>query len=183
MNREDYLAFHESFCARARELSARKNSDYAGSGGELPFANFTRVEHLGIASTEQGFLTRMMDKFCRLITFCRDGKLAVTNESAEDTLLDLVNYSCLLAAYLREKADTGVTYRVDGVLPAPPKRWPRKARITGKSIPRHPLACGTEVIIVRPTEDPDIFEASIPDGFHGFLCRQDFEFIDEEETP
>lgn len=105
MTRADYLKFHEDFCAKARELSARKNSDYAGSGGESPFANFTRVEALGIASTEQGFLTRMMDKFCRLATFCKDGKLSVQDESAMDTLLDLVNYSCLLAAYLKDKQD------------------------------------------------------------------------------
>lgn len=105
MIRQEYLTFHEQFCAKARELSARKNSDYAGSGGESAFANFTRVEVLGVATTEQGFLTRMSDKFCRLATFCREGKLSVTDESVYDTLIDLINYSCLLAAYLKSKEE------------------------------------------------------------------------------
>lgn len=107
MTRDSYLKFAEEFFAQARALSAKKNSDYAGSGGQEAFANFTRVEYFGIATTEQGFLTRMVDKFCRIITFAKDGKLQVADEAVHDTLIDLANYSCLLAAYISEKGKPG----------------------------------------------------------------------------
>ena len=100
MNRDAYLQFHEEFCNAARELSARKNNDYAGRGGEEPFANFTRVEAMGICSTEQGFMVRLTDKLSRLATLAAGGKLQVTDETAHDTLKDVVNYAILLAAYM-----------------------------------------------------------------------------------
>lgn len=103
MNREDYLKFHQDFTAKALALSKNKNADYAGADGSRPFANFERAEAMGICSTEQGFLVRMTDKLSRLATFSNTGKLQVTNESAEDTLLDVVNYAVLLAAYLKDK--------------------------------------------------------------------------------
>lgn len=103
MNRDDYLRFHKDFCDKARDLSARKNNDYAGEGGEKPFANFERVAAMGICSTEQGFLVRMTDKLSRLATFAAGGKLQVADESALDTLLDVVNYGVLLAAFISQK--------------------------------------------------------------------------------
>jgi hypothetical protein len=80
-----------------------KNADYTGPEGDDPFANFSRVEHLGIATTEQGFLTRMTDKMSRLSSFSRAGVLHVKDESVEDTLFDLANYCLLMAGYLRSK--------------------------------------------------------------------------------
>lgn len=84
------------------QITAAKNADYCGVAGD-PFANFTRVEGMGIATTEQGFLTRMLDKFCRITSFAQQGTLQVKDESVEDTLLDLANYSILLAGYIRAK--------------------------------------------------------------------------------
>lgn len=101
MQREAYFEFHEDFCKQALELSQKKNHDYAGS--DDPFANFRRVEALGVCSTEKGFLVRMIDKLSRLSTFCEKGELQVQNESVKDTLIDLVNYTCLLAAWLEDK--------------------------------------------------------------------------------
>ena len=83
-------------------ITRKKNNDYAGPGTD-PFANFTRVEALGICSTEQGFLTRMTDKLSRLSSFVQGGKLLVEDESTEDTLLDLANYCILMAGYLKSK--------------------------------------------------------------------------------
>jgi hypothetical protein len=104
MNVEQLLKFHLAFCYRAYRLVEVKNHDYAGADGEHPFKNFTSVEALGVATTEQGILVRMTDKLNRLVTFVRDGKLEVTNETAVDAMLDLINYSIILAAYIREKA-------------------------------------------------------------------------------
>lgn len=81
-----------------------KNRDYAGNNGVEPFANFTRVEAMGICSTEQGFMTRITDKMSRLSSFLRSGKMSVENESFRDTIVDVINYMVLLESYLSEKS-------------------------------------------------------------------------------
>jgi hypothetical protein len=108
MNQQDLFEFHEAMTGKALRLCKRKNNDYAsgGTAGENPFANFSRVEDMGITSTEQGFLVRMTDKMSRLSTFTKAGKLEVSDESVEDTLLDLINYSVLFAAYLHQKRES-----------------------------------------------------------------------------
>ena len=58
MNREELLKHHDSLCNEAKELMKKKNHDYAGSGGDSPFANFERTEAMGICSTEAGVLVR-----------------------------------------------------------------------------------------------------------------------------
>lgn len=90
----------------ALELMKRKNADYAGSDGVNPFANFKRAEALGICSTEQAFLVRMTDKMSRLSSFSAKGKLSVEDESVYDTLIDMINYSILLAAYIKSKENS-----------------------------------------------------------------------------
>jgi hypothetical protein len=104
MNIEQLLKFHLAFSYQAYRIMEIKNHDYAGAAGESPFRNFTSPEALGIASTEQGILIRMVDKINRLVTFCKDGKLEVTNETAADALLDIINYAVILGAYMRERA-------------------------------------------------------------------------------
>jgi len=81
----------------------KKNHDYAGESGETPFANFERTEAMGVCSTEQGFLVRVIDKVSRLSTFASAGKLEVDNESYEDAIVDIINYMVLLSAYLKDK--------------------------------------------------------------------------------
>lgn len=102
MTREEYLSFHRECCDRMVAITAAKNADYT-SGSEDPFFNFTRVEAMNIAETERGFLTRMMDKVSRIVTFVNKGVLQVKDESIEDTLLDLANYCILFAGYIRSK--------------------------------------------------------------------------------
>jgi hypothetical protein len=102
MTKADYIAFHAEACERMQAITKAKNADYTGKTDD-PFANFSRVELLGICSTEQGFLTRMTDKLCRLASYCERGELSVKDESVEDTLLDLANYCILFAGYLKGK--------------------------------------------------------------------------------
>ena len=102
MNREELLNFHKKFCEEMLITLSKKNADYTGFNKDA-FVNFTAVEFLGIARTEQGFLTRMTDKLLRLTTFVKQGHLKVNDESVIDTLQDLANYSILLAAYLKGK--------------------------------------------------------------------------------
>ena len=104
MNRQKYFEFHRECVEKMTEITKKKNADYAGPGND-PFANFTRVEKMGICSTEQGFLTRMTDKMSRLSSFVQVGKLEVLDESVEDTLLDLANYAILMAGYIKSKSE------------------------------------------------------------------------------
>lgn len=86
-------------------ITLSKNYDYAGS--EKFFANFELAEELGICKTEEAFLVRMSDKFsriCRLIK--KDAK--VKDETIQDTLIDLANYSILLSCYLDQKKNSEV---------------------------------------------------------------------------
>lgn len=103
MTRDELLKHHEVLCLMARTLMDKKNRDYAGNDGLEPFANFTRVEAMGICTTEQGFLVRLTDKMSRLSSFVESGTLHVSNESFEDTLVDVINYIVLLSAYHNDK--------------------------------------------------------------------------------
>ena len=104
MNRDDLLELHDSLTKEAKELMQRKNHDYSGGENkELPFLNFSRVESMGITTTEKGFLVRMTDKMSRLSTFCKEGSFKVDDENLKDTILDIVNYSILLYAYVESK--------------------------------------------------------------------------------
>ena len=101
MTKAEYIQFFEERAAAKLALTKAKNDDY--SAGVDPFANFTRVEAMGICSTEQGFLVRMTDKMSRISSFVQRGELSVKDESVDDTLKDLSIYADLFAAYLRSK--------------------------------------------------------------------------------
>ena len=103
MTRDELLKHHAELSTQARELMNLKNRDYAGSGGEEPFANFTRCEAMGICNTEQGFMVRLTDKMSRLSSFVQSGKMHVQDESFQDTCLDVINYMVLLSAYIKDK--------------------------------------------------------------------------------
>jgi hypothetical protein len=100
MTKSEYLKYHEWFCSQMTTITAKKNSDYTGATDD-PFANFSRVASLGITDVERGFLVRMTDKLSRITSFVQKGTLQVNDESVEDTLIDLANYSALLAAYIK----------------------------------------------------------------------------------
>lgn len=102
MNTQELVQFAESFFGGAIETMRKKNADYTGSQEDNPFANFQAVEAFGL-NTEVGFLTRMTDKMARISSFVKNGDLKVKDESVQDTLLDLANYSMLFAAYLKSK--------------------------------------------------------------------------------
>jgi hypothetical protein len=103
MNREELFKHHKELTDRALEIMKMKNNDYAGKGGDTPFANFERCEAMGICSTESGMMIRVIDKISRLSTFIADGKLLVTNESYQDAVLDIINYRVLFSAYVKSK--------------------------------------------------------------------------------
>jgi hypothetical protein len=100
MTKEDLLKLHDDLTSKAKEIMVAKNNDYAF--GNDPFANFRGSMFIGIPE-ELGIILRSMDKFKRIETFVRDGKLAVKNEGVEDAILDVINYMILLAGIIKEK--------------------------------------------------------------------------------
>ena len=104
MNREQYITFLEEKFTEMLEIAKKKSHDYS-SFSDSVFANFEIVGLCGIASVEQGFLTRMMDKISRINSFVKQGTLLVDNEKIDDTLLDLASYSLLLSAYIKSKKE------------------------------------------------------------------------------
>jgi len=107
---------------RARDIMTRKNHDYSGPAGDDPFANFRRSESMGITSTGQAIMVRMTDKFSRLATFFEAGVLKVADETAEDSCLDLINYSIILAAIIREMRDEAKASCPVAAAPEDPKQ-------------------------------------------------------------
>ena len=105
MNREQLLEHHDHLSTTAKDIMKKKYHHYAGKGGETPFANFERCESMGVCSTEQGFLVRVIDKVSRLSTFVDAGKLKVDNESYEDAVLDIINYMILFSGYVSSKQE------------------------------------------------------------------------------
>lgn len=109
MTQEEYLKFHEEMCDESRELSRRKNNDYASPNSHTDdplavFRNFTACERAGICTTEVGFMVRIMDKVMRISNLTSKGHdQKVMDESITDTLKDLSNYGILMAAYLKAK--------------------------------------------------------------------------------
>jgi hypothetical protein len=103
MNREELFKLHKEVSKVALDIMKKKNNDYAGTNGDNPFANFTRTEAMGIASTEAGFLCRITDKVSRLSTFASAGELKVDNESYYDAILDIINYCILFHGYVSSK--------------------------------------------------------------------------------
>jgi hypothetical protein len=102
MNRQQYLQEFETLTKQMLEITKKKNSDYTGDDN-YPFKNFTMVETMGFATTEQGFCTRLIDKMMRVAGFVKNGTLQVEDEKVEDTLLDAANYCLLFICYLRSK--------------------------------------------------------------------------------
>lgn len=98
---EQYLAFVNTTLDDLQALIKRKNADYTAGSGD-PFANFRVAEDFGV-DTFQGVMLRMSDKIQRLKSFCKNGKLEVANEGAEDSLKDIIGYSLICLGLLHEK--------------------------------------------------------------------------------
>jgi len=101
MTSADLIKIHEQIFREAKEIIKKKNHDY-GSAHD-PFFNLTSVERCNICSTEQGILTRLSDKFCRLINFVDKRELKVEDESLKDTVIDAINYLILIFSYIEQK--------------------------------------------------------------------------------
>ena len=84
---------------RMAEIHSSKNADY---GGENSLGNFMLSEKMGIPAWK-GALVRLGDKFSRIYNLARRAgqKATVSDETIEDTLIDMAIYS-LLTVVLRK---------------------------------------------------------------------------------
>jgi hypothetical protein len=62
-------------------------------------------ESVGV-SVEKGILVRMCDKLSRIGNLIERNDHSVKDESIEDTLIDIMNYSNILLCYIQEKRNT-----------------------------------------------------------------------------
>lgn len=101
MTQEEFLQDLEHTYKTCIEISRRKNHDYGG--GILPFHNFQNSTVVGVP-LELGILVRIMDKISRVTTLLHS-EAQVKDEKIEDTLMDLINYSAILLAYIHSRKD------------------------------------------------------------------------------
>ena len=100
MNNQEFLNQIKNSQEKGLELIHKKNADYAGE--KKPFKNFDTVEYICGISSEKGILVRMCDKLVRIENLLNT-KAKVKDESIEDTLLDLANYSYILLVKIKSR--------------------------------------------------------------------------------
>jgi hypothetical protein len=99
MERKELYELHEELCEKAHEIIKKKNEDYS-KGSAL--ANFYVCEALQAASPVNGIVVRLSDKISRIVSITEKGS-QVEDESIEDTIIDMINYSVLLAAVIKDR--------------------------------------------------------------------------------
>lgn len=81
---------HEELCDYLHELYKKKNADYGDSVGEL-------YDKLGDIT----LLTRITDKYNRLLNIFSNPDKEINYESVDDTIKDMANY-CIIWAMERQ---------------------------------------------------------------------------------
>lgn len=94
-----YNLFH-----RAAGIIVKKNHDYAGEDDF--YRNFRRVENLGIKAWI-GIAVRLEDKFARIENYVKTGTYFVSDESFDDTVIDMANYLLLMLGVYQEDKNNG----------------------------------------------------------------------------
>ena len=83
-----------------KQVHDMKRHDYASK--EDVFKNFRTCEMGGIPAWK-GAAIRIGDKFSRLMSFVKQEKLKVKDESIRDTLIDMANYAIICAILYDEE--------------------------------------------------------------------------------
>ena len=97
MTNREFVASIRNIFQECLVIVEAKNKDYGGDIDALN--NFRLSEHVGIPMT-QAILVRMSDKLARIGTLLQK-EAQVKDESIEDTLKDLANYSVILLTVIR----------------------------------------------------------------------------------
>ena len=92
---DDLIERHLILCNRLNAIYSQKNKAYGNSFGET-------FEKLGIISA----ITRISDKYNRLVNLATHTDVDNGDEAIEDTLLDMANY-CLMTYMELQKENNG----------------------------------------------------------------------------
>jgi len=100
MSRDELIELHRATCAATLEVMKAKNQDYTAGGGV--FDNFKASNSLGVHPV-LGILLRSQDKFMRIKSYLKHGKLAVEGEGVFDAIDDVINYLILAKGIILEE--------------------------------------------------------------------------------
>ena len=100
MTQAEALNHQQQMFDDALLIMQKKRHDYSGTID--PFKNLRDAAFVGV-NPLQGVMVRIMDKFARIRSFIEEGTLKVNDESTRDTLVDVLNYTCILAAMIEEQ--------------------------------------------------------------------------------
>lgn len=98
MTKEEFLQDIKKTYEEGLAIIVKKNADYAASSD--PWRNFRFADMVGV-SPERAILVRISDKLARISNLI-DKEPEVVGETIDDTLVDLINYTAILRAYLKE---------------------------------------------------------------------------------
>ncbi|MCK9370812.1 DUF1599 domain-containing protein [Candidatus Dojkabacteria bacterium] len=99
IKREDWFNTLEQNFAIGMEIMKKKNADFSGEFN--PVKNFEGAELAGV-TVERVILVRIVDKISRISTLF-DKQETVKDETIQDTLIDLMNYTNILSTYIKLK--------------------------------------------------------------------------------
>jgi hypothetical protein len=88
----------ESILEEMLKIHKEKNADYSAEG---LFGNFQESQRIGIPDYKGAFV-RLQDKYSRCCNLIKGQQAQVVDESLEDTLIDLANYSIIVLYLLRQ---------------------------------------------------------------------------------
>lgn len=108
ITQEQLFKLRKRLTDKSNELLKSKGNDYSGhiaKETQDTLFNLRVAAILGIVPNEvDSVLVRLSDKFMRLISLTRPGmEQQVTDESLEDTIVDIWNYSLYALAFLKEQ--------------------------------------------------------------------------------
>lgn len=109
MNLQQQTKFVDDFLSRMKEVMIGKGNDYAN---EDRLSNFKLAGSICGLTPEQNCLSLIATKVARLGVLL--GGKEPSNESIDDSLLDLANYAVLLACLRQDIRAIGVNRGIDG---------------------------------------------------------------------
>jgi hypothetical protein len=99
MTQEQQLKHFEEITAQMKEILFKKGNDYANTDR---LSNFKLAGNICGLKAEQNCLSLIATKVARLGVLLNSNKVP-NNESIQDSVLDLANYSILLSMILKDK--------------------------------------------------------------------------------
>lgn len=107
MTKEHQQKYFDQFVSKMRDTVLKKGDDYAGQEDRL--SNFKMAGQIAGNSAEVNCFNLIGTKIARLNQLLNSGVKA-NFESVDDTLLDLANYTFLLACIRKESSEQNLPF-------------------------------------------------------------------------